>query len=301
MLVVDDEPEIAEQIVRYLGRHGFFCLSAADGVAALGMAEDDPSIAVVITDVRMPGRDGLDLAADLRRRIDPQRHLEVIIMTGFAGVEHAIRAVHLGARDFLTKPLSLRQLLDTVRGADEAVRARQLEAQYNRLLRDEVARRDDQVRRLTERLRGLEIADADNAILYLREILLPGLTEELSPAIDTAQAMVELLGKEGVGGRGDADEQVFTHLAVAVEEARRCVATVSDLSRALTGGIELRAEAVTLQTALIEAVEQAHTVAEACGISLQLPDQPVAARVAADRAWLTRACVHLLETVICPL
>ena len=119
ILIVDDEPDMVENCQRILGRAGFRCLTATDPRKALPLLESErPDL--VLTDLRMPGVDGLDVLRQARQA-DPQ--LPVIILTAFATLESAVTAVKEGAFDYLSKPFSVDQLMVAV---DRALAQRNL-------------------------------------------------------------------------------------------------------------------------------------------------------------------------------
>jgi len=106
VLVADDEPAICEAFSHFLRQEGHTPLVAADGEAALA-AIDRESPAVVFLDVRMPGRDGLSVLAEIAERWP---RLPVIVMTAFGTVEAAVTAMRLDAFDYVGKPLDLARL-----------------------------------------------------------------------------------------------------------------------------------------------------------------------------------------------
>jgi DNA-binding NtrC family response regulator len=107
ILVVDDEVSARTALADLLRDEGFEVEMAADAFKALGKYEDF-SPHVVITDLQMPGMDGIDLMKKIRAGEDPA---PVIVMTAFAEVGSAVEAMHAGAADYLTKPLNFEELL----------------------------------------------------------------------------------------------------------------------------------------------------------------------------------------------
>ncbi len=108
VLIVDDEPEIRELLVESFRDHGFETSTAGDGRAAIAAIERDPSrYRLIITDLQMPGADGL---AVLRAAKAANPSCYVVIVTGYASLDSAIQAVRLGAYDYLTKPFSMGQI-----------------------------------------------------------------------------------------------------------------------------------------------------------------------------------------------
>ncbi|MFI5255101.1 MAG: response regulator transcription factor [Candidatus Limnocylindrales bacterium] len=110
ILVVDDEPQIARIARDYLERAGFAVVSAGEGEGALALAASRrPDL--VILDLGLPGRDGLDVARALRRSSD----VPIIMLTARAEEADKVVGLELGADDYVTKPFSPRELVSRVR------------------------------------------------------------------------------------------------------------------------------------------------------------------------------------------
>jgi two-component system nitrogen regulation response regulator NtrX len=134
VLLVDDEANIRRMLAALLRQEGFTVAEAPNGNAALLQLDDvDPD--VVLLDLLMPpGPDGLETLTRMRER---GRGTPVIMMSGKAQLADAVRAVKLGAFQFLEKPLTPESVLVTVRAALELNRARA----ENRALHAELGRR----------------------------------------------------------------------------------------------------------------------------------------------------------------
>lgn len=129
ILVVDDDPAILEIVTTYLNNEGFDVASANNGSAALSLAKRiDPD--VVITDIRMPEKDGLTLTAELKA-YNPS--IEVIVMTAFSDKELILQALRLNVYDYLPKPFDLLELRS---------RINHLAEKYTIIRRDAKLRRD---------------------------------------------------------------------------------------------------------------------------------------------------------------
>jgi DNA-binding NtrC family response regulator len=107
VLVVDDEANARTALGELLREEGYDVETAADAFKALGKLEAFvPEL--LLTDLKMPGMDGLELMARMRE-IDPD--CSVVIMTAFGAVETAVAAMRAGATDYITKPLNFDELL----------------------------------------------------------------------------------------------------------------------------------------------------------------------------------------------
>jgi two-component system response regulator AtoC len=130
ILVVDDEPNLRRVLGAQLSRDGYEVHAVADGEAALRILQEQ-YIDVVITDLRMPRLDGLEL---LRRALALEPELPVVIITAHGTVDNAVEALKSGAFDYITKPFDQNEVRNVVK---KALRTRALaaeEARQERLL-----------------------------------------------------------------------------------------------------------------------------------------------------------------------
>ncbi len=134
ILVVDDESAILDTLRILLKGEGFDVATAQGGRAGLEAIERD-NPAILLTDIRMPGADGIDLLKKARER-DPD--IPVILMTAQPQLDKAIEALNAGAFRYILKPFSNDDLVNLCRKAAEH---RQLKAE-NRTLKQEIRRRD---------------------------------------------------------------------------------------------------------------------------------------------------------------
>jgi DNA-binding response OmpR family regulator len=111
ILVIEDEPGIVDFLERGLRSHGFEVESATDGVTGAERALSEP-FDLVVLDVMLPRRSGLELLADLH---EAKPGLPVIILTARGEIEDRVAGLDAGAIDYLTKPFSLAELAARVR------------------------------------------------------------------------------------------------------------------------------------------------------------------------------------------
>jgi two-component system, NtrC family, nitrogen regulation response regulator NtrX len=132
ILIVDDEPGVRTALTGVLTDEGYVVEAVASGEACLDRLTRGP-VDLILLDVWLPGIDGLTTLARLRER---QVDAQVVLISGHGNIESAVRAIKLGAFDFVEKPLALEK---TVLVVSNALRQRRLEAE-NRALRAKVDR-----------------------------------------------------------------------------------------------------------------------------------------------------------------
>src|SRR6202142_2178716 len=132
ILIVDDEAEIRDSLESILSEEGYAVTTAATAGEALTLLAD-ADYDVVLLDVWLPDRDGLDALAEIRQ-MDSAHVPEVVIISGHGTIEAAVRATKLGAYDFLEKPLSLDRTLIVLKNAMKARQMREDNQEFSRQL-----------------------------------------------------------------------------------------------------------------------------------------------------------------------
>lgn len=118
ILLVDDDPRFRECLASALRDRGMEVQSVADSAAAVQQLERGRFVSAVV-DLRLPQSGGLEL---IPRLLQLQPQLRIVMLTGYASVTTAMKAVRLGAHDYLTKPADADQILDAL-AADPATAA----------------------------------------------------------------------------------------------------------------------------------------------------------------------------------
>ena len=152
LLIIEDEQLLGSELVRHYRRSGrevIWARNAAEAERALFVRELQPL--VVLSDINLPDGNGLDLLDKLRRRGGGG---EWVFLTGYGEVPDSVRAMRLGAFDFLTKPCDQERLDIVVQGATRSARAQ-------RRIREE---NENRSRRYTAGIiRGFEQRGTDSA------------------------------------------------------------------------------------------------------------------------------------------
>ncbi|WP_243359265.1 response regulator [Fundidesulfovibrio terrae] len=115
ILVVDDEKDFNETVVKRLNRRGFQAETALSGPEALGILEKR-EFDVALLDIMMPGMDGIEVLREMKKR---HPGLEVILLTGHASVESGVQGMSMGANAYLLKPVDFEELLGAIAQAHE--------------------------------------------------------------------------------------------------------------------------------------------------------------------------------------
>jgi two-component system NtrC family response regulator len=124
VLVVDDEKPIAAICAHFIQGAGWEVLTAASGEEALDRIAGDATIGVVFLDMKLPGRDGIDVLREVKRS---RPAVEVVMITAHGTIDLAVEAMKVGAADFVTKPFTRARVLaalervERIRGLQEEV------------------------------------------------------------------------------------------------------------------------------------------------------------------------------------
>jgi DNA-binding NtrC family response regulator len=131
VLIIDDEAAIRESLQTLLEMEGFEVETAVTGEDGLSQIAERP-FDLVLLDLALPGRDGMDILSEIRTH---DARLPVIMITAFGTVENAVRAMQVGATNFVQKPWDNEKLLADVRTAVGWRRAEEENVQLKRALK----------------------------------------------------------------------------------------------------------------------------------------------------------------------
>jgi DNA-binding response OmpR family regulator len=120
VLVVEDDPDLLELITRVLEKENFEVMTATNGREGLALASARPRPNLIISDIRMPDMDGLQMVREIKE--DPNtKPLPVIFLTAKAAPLDMVAGIQAGARHYLTKPFKVPDLIAKVRAVLPAV------------------------------------------------------------------------------------------------------------------------------------------------------------------------------------
>ncbi len=153
ILIVDDEEAIRRLLHQKLSSEGYQCQKAGNADQALDELKSSP-IALVILDIKMPGKSGIELLPEIKAN---HPDTAVIMATATTDTSTAIQCMKEGAYDYITKPFNLDEVVLSV---DRALEKRRLELEnrdYQQHLEQKVASRTKQLRRALEKIRGASL------------------------------------------------------------------------------------------------------------------------------------------------
>lgn len=278
LLLVDDEAHFRDAIARRLEKRGFTVSKAPDGGTALEILEKDP-IDVVVTDVKMPGMDGIELLGRIK---DLHPEIEVLLLTGHAALDDGVAGIKAGAFDYLTKPIELEQLAGKIRHA------------HDKILREEEKRREAEFRRqveeqmiVTERLASLGTLSTGMA----HEINNP-----LAIIKESAGWLSMILDKPEMADmpRRSDFRKGLEKITDGVERARR-------ITHQLLGGVQKRSETIVdvdLKDLAAESTELVAREAANKGVEIVHQIDPDARRIRTDPYALRQALINLVNNAV---
>ncbi|MFQ6093088.1 MAG: HD domain-containing phosphohydrolase [bacterium] len=151
ILIVDDEPCVREVLAQFLSQKGYGCVTAEDVQGALDTLKRE-CIPLVISDIRMPGLDGVALLQEVKKR---EPFTEVIMATAVSDTAKAIEAMRLGAYDYVLKPFNLSGIAASVQRALERRRLLLENEEYRDRLQEKVREKTSELVEKNVRLRLL--------------------------------------------------------------------------------------------------------------------------------------------------
>ncbi|NTW98468.1 MAG: response regulator [Geobacteraceae bacterium] len=193
ILIVDDEEMIRDLLSSALLQDEYVCHQASNVDEAFALLGEQP-VDLVISDIMMPGRSGVELLRDLKK-IDPD--IAVLMITGLSDMNTAMECVHLGADDYITKPFGINRVVLTVKNLIERRHLAIEKKNYQISLEFKVMEQTTQIRKAMN-----EISSAyDNTLTALVKALDAREKEVGSHSERVMNFAVFLGGKLGLAGR----------------------------------------------------------------------------------------------------
>jgi len=301
ILVVDDERDALDEIRPLIEAEGDTCYTAESAEEAFALLESDPSISIVITDVRMPGIDGLEFVRRVSARQTHYIKPQFIVISGHASIDSMQAAIRLKVHDFLRKPLSLSDLTRTIASAKQKVAGEVLDRSVSESIAIELetqSRLASELQEALKRVKGRpaarpkgpfgQVDQRDFASVLGRE-----LRSALVPILGVARLMrqAESASVETVTGYG---EVIHTEATKAAE----ILDTILDYYAAENGEIQLNQSLVNIGDLVRRVVEVFRKIVDAHRIHLRVDCPTDLPDIACDPQRIGQAFAHLLSNAI---
>ncbi len=299
--MVDDERDALDEIQPLIEADGDTCYTAENAEEAFARLESDPSISIVITDVRMPGIDGLEFVRRVSARQTPFIEPQFIVISGHASIDSMQDAIRLKVYDFLRKPLSLSDLRRTIASAKQKVAGELLDRSVSESIAIELetqSRLASELQKALKRVKGRptvrpkgpfgQVDQRDFASVLGRE-----LRSALVPILGVARLMrqAETASVETVNGYGEVIHAEATKAAEILD-------TILDYYAAENGEIELNRSSINIGVLVQRVVEVFRQIVDAHRIHLRVDCPMNLPDVACDPQRMSQAFAHLLSNAI---
>ncbi|MGF2040603.1 MAG: ATP-binding response regulator [Nostoc sp. CmiVER01] len=251
--------------------------AVTDGVAALAAARRQiPDL--VLSDIMMPGMDGLQLLRELRSE-SSAREVPIILLSARAGEESRVEGLEMGADDYLIKPFSARELLARVR----------TNLELSRLRKDALAQQAERIREQAARV------EAETAS-RMKDEFLQVLSHEIRTPLNGMLGWVKML-RQGKLNSSETIRALETIERSANAQAK-LVDDLLDVSCIIRGQLRLEKLSVSLISVITEAIETVKPEASAKDITINCMLDPCASSVCGDASRLQQVVWNLLSNAI---
>ncbi len=302
ILIIDDEPGVAVTLQAILEQEGYQVTIALTAPEAQWLIASH-AFDVALLDVRIDEADGLDLLAELR---DRQPDCAAIMLTGYASLESAVRAIRHGAYDYLTKPCDLEELKLTVaRAIERGMLTRQLRERLSELeqanatiqaLNEDLQRRveaataelSQKVAELSETTRRLEEEQR------LREEFISMVVHEIGQPLTNISGYAQLLERGKLNGKARA--RAVSTIAKETRRLRRLVQDLADAARMTAGRFQVELTECDPVEIAREQVELARGRTDQHVITLDAPTG--LPPIPCDRDRLAQVFSNLIENAV---
>ncbi len=272
LLVADDERVVRHVCQLTLERSDCEVLAAENGLLALELLRTHPGVEIVLTDLKMPAMDGMELLKAVKRDFP---HLEVIIMTGYATIEVAVAALKQGAFDFLLKPLKADQIRLAVAKCREKIHL----SQENLLLK-----------RANEKLRELQV---------MKDKFIAIASHELRTPVSHLKGYLAILSEARQNELSEAERvECMQVLHTAVADVEQIVTDMTNLLYLEHKVWQLRRERVDLPAVITQVVQEFRLAARARNQNVNWQAAGRNCSLAADRLKIKLMLAELVQNAI---
>jgi signal transduction histidine kinase len=254
VLLADDEDALRGTIAAWLGDEGFEVEQAADGWEAIKLVQSR-DFDIALLDIKMPGVNGLEVLRFIKKNSSTT---DAVMMTAMSDVTMAVEAMKLGAKEYLTKPIDLDQLVPQLRALmrkrDAEERIRQLQAEHNARL----------------------LYDLHNPISGLRQ-------------------SIGYLLKEMAGPVSDHQKELLGYMTNSIDTVIGLLNDMMDLTKLESGRVRLNKGISAVSDLVQEVAQEFHVPLQANKITIDIHTEPDLPMIEFDRQKIHQVLQNLLD------
>jgi signal transduction histidine kinase len=267
------------------------------------MIRNNASTSVVITDLSMPNMTGLEMIDEINRILPAERDIAMIVVTGQADTDRAVKALQLGALDFLSKPIDPDVLIHATERAAETVRLKRLERDFRKHLEHQVLERTEEVQKLSSDLLAaneiLKIKNADlEASNQIKSEFLSLISHELRTPLNHIIGFSGLM-KMTFDNTDSPDEAMHSQkISEAGNDLLKIINTIFDLININGGDHPLDKTDVNLPKLIGTVCDVLKPKADKTGVDILLELQSAPTTLYADEHRMTQVIGNILDNAI---
>ncbi|MFZ6712404.1 response regulator [Undibacterium sp. TC9W] len=287
ILIVDDETAHMQALCDLLRDHNYETTGFANGIEALAYLRNN-AFDLLLTDLMMPDLDGIAMV-ESARKIDAD--LACIVMTGEGSITSAVKAMKVGALDYIIKPFKISAILPVLVRALETRQLRMANARLEQQLREHTAELVILNQDLEQARMQAEIANR------AKSTFLSNMSHELRTPLNAILGFAQILASDSLQTSLDEKKEFARHIEEAGSHLLALINEILDLAKVESGAMKLTAEVITLDEVFAECKTMIEPLAQKRGINVSFAEN-TCLHVNADRIRLKQVLINLLSNAI---
>ncbi|MFZ6732288.1 response regulator [Undibacterium sp. Ji42W] len=287
ILIVDDETAHMQALCDLLRDHNYETTGFANGIEALAHLRNH-TFDLLLTDLMMPDLDGIAMV-ESARKIDTD--LACIVMTGEGSISSAVKAMKVGALDYIIKPFKISAILPVLVRAMETRQLRMANARLEQQLREHTAELVMLNQDLEQARMHAEIANR------AKSTFLSNMSHELRTPLNAILGFAQILASDSLQTSLEEKKEFAKHIEEAGSHLLALINEILDLAKVESGAMKLSVEVITLDEVFAECKTMIEPLAQKRGINVGFAEN-TCLHVNADRIRLKQVLINLLSNAI---